>query len=75
MSKGAQLAGQALKYVLFRKGLLEVGIRPVEGGAPDAQENYVMNIRYLDDYVRLPEGWRIAKRELQVEFTEVFPIL
>jgi hypothetical protein len=25
--------------------------------------------------VRLPEGWRIAKRELQVEFTEVFPIL
>jgi hypothetical protein len=34
-----------------------------------------MNIRYLDDYVRLPEGWRISKRELQVEFTEVFPIL
>ena len=50
-------------------------VRPVEGGAPDARENYVMNIRYLDDYVRLPEGWRIAKRELQVEFTEVFPIL
>jgi hypothetical protein len=50
-------------------------VRPVEGGAPEARENYVMNIRYLDDYVRLPEGWRIAKRELQVEFTEVFPIL
>lgn len=50
-------------------------IRPVEGGAPDARENYVMNIRYLDEYVRLAEGWRIAKRELQVEFTEVFPVL
>ena len=50
-------------------------IRPVDGGAPEARENYVMNIRYLDEYVRLPEGWRISKRELQVEFTEVFPIL
>lgn len=50
-------------------------VRPVEGGAPEARENYVMNIRYLDEYVRLAEGWRIAKRELQVEFTEVFPIL
>ena len=50
-------------------------VRPVEGGAPEDRENYVMNIRYLDDYVRLPEGWKIAKRELQVEFTEVFPIL
>jgi len=50
-------------------------IRPVEGGAPDARENYVMNIRYLDAYVRLAEGWRIAKRELQVDWTEVAPIL
>lgn len=50
-------------------------IRPVEGGGPDARENYVMNIRYLDEYVRLDEGWRIATRELQVEFTEVFPVL
>jgi hypothetical protein len=50
-------------------------IRPVEGGVSEARENYVMNIRYLDEFVRLPEGWRIAKRELQVEFTEVFPIL
>ena len=50
-------------------------IRPVDGGAPEARENYVMNIRYLDEYIRLPEGWRISKRELQVEFTEVFPIL
>ncbi len=50
-------------------------IRAVEGGAPEARENYVMNIRYLDDFIRTTEGWRIAKRELQVEFTEVFPIL
>jgi hypothetical protein len=50
-------------------------IRAVEGGAPEARENYVMNIRYLDDFIRTTGGWRIAKRELQVEFTEVFPIL
>ena len=49
-------------------------IRPVEGDDVDARENYVMNIRYLDNFVRLPEGWRIAQRELQVEFTEVVPV-
>lgn len=49
-------------------------IRPVEGGADGARENYVMNIRYLDRFVRLSEGWRIAERELQVEWTEVAPI-
>ena len=49
-------------------------IRPVEGGAEGALENYVMNIRYLDRYVRLDEGWRIAERELQVEWTEVVPV-
>lgn len=53
-------------------------IRPVEGGeggGSGARENYVMNIRYVDRYVRLAEGWRIATRELQVEWTEVAPIL
>ncbi len=50
-------------------------IRPVEGGDAAARENYVMNIRYLDDFVRMEEGWRISKRELQVEFAEVVPIL
>ena len=49
-------------------------IRPVEGGDADARENYVMNIRYLDEFVRLADGWRIAQRELQVEFTEVIPV-
>ena len=50
-------------------------IRPVEGGPDGARESYVMNIRYLDRFVRLPEGWRFAERELQVEWNEVVPIL
>jgi ketosteroid isomerase-like protein len=42
-------------------------VRDVEGqGAMD----YVMAIRYLDEYSRTGEGWKIAVRELQVEFTE-----
>lgn len=45
-------------------------ISAVEGGPPGARTNHVMNIRYLDRFVRLPEGWRIAERELQVEWTE-----
>lgn len=49
-------------------------IQPVEGGPAGARENHVMNIRYLDRYVRLDEGWRIAERELQVEWTETIPI-
>ncbi len=35
-----------------------------------SRTNHVMNIRYLDQFVRLAEGWRIATRELQVEWTE-----
>jgi hypothetical protein len=50
-------------------------IRAVEGGDASARENYIMNIRYLDEFIRTSEGWRIAKRELQVEFAEVVPIL
>lgn len=34
------------------------------------RSNHVMNIRYLDRFARLAEGWRIAERELQVEWTE-----
>ena len=34
-----------------------------------------MNIRYLDRYLRLDEGWRISERELQVEWTEVVPVV
>lgn len=50
-------------------------VREVEG--PDgvaAPSDYVMHIRYLDRYVRLDEGWRIAQRHLQVEFTEDRPV-
>ncbi len=46
-------------------------IRDVEGkGAMD----YVMAIRYLDEYSRTDEGWKVAVRELQVEFTEDRPV-
>jgi ketosteroid isomerase-like protein len=46
-------------------------IRQVEGqGVMD----YVMAIRYLDQYTRSAEGWKIAVRELQVEFTEDRPV-
>jgi hypothetical protein len=50
-------------------------VRDVEG--PDgvmAAFDHVMHIRYLDRYVRLDEGWRIAQRHLQVEFTEDRPV-
>lgn len=36
--------------------------------------DYVMHIRYLDQYARTDEGWRIAVRELQLEFTEDRPV-
>ena len=46
-------------------------IRQVEG---KGLMNYVMGIRYLDEYRRTGEGWKIALRELQVEFTEDRPV-
>jgi ketosteroid isomerase-like protein len=46
-------------------------IREVEG---KGLMNYVMAIRYLDEYRRADEGWRIAVRELRVEFTEDRPV-
>jgi ketosteroid isomerase-like protein len=46
-------------------------VREVEGkGVMD----YVMAIRYLDEYRRTGEGWKIVVRELQVEFTEDRPV-
>jgi len=36
--------------------------------------DYVMAIRYLDQYRRTEVGWRLAQRELQVEFTEDRPV-
>jgi hypothetical protein len=50
-------------------------VRAVEsGGGPDGRADYVMHIRYIDEYSRLAEGWRLATRELQVEFTEDRPV-
>jgi uncharacterized protein (TIGR02246 family) len=46
-------------------------VRDVEGQGP---MDYVMAIRYLDAYRRTDEGWRIERRELQVEFTEDRPV-
>jgi ketosteroid isomerase-like protein len=46
-------------------------IREVDGKGP---MDYVMAIRYLDQYSRADEGWKIAVRELQVEFTEDRPV-
>jgi hypothetical protein len=46
-------------------------IRQVEG---QGLMDYVMAIRYLDQYARTGEGWKIAVRELQVEFTEDRPV-
>ncbi len=50
-------------------------VRDVEG--PDGvtgPSDYVMAIRYLDRFERTDEGWRIARRHLQVEFTEDRPV-
>lgn len=50
-------------------------VRDVE--RPDGSRgpsDYVMHIRYLDRYLRTDEGWRIAQRHLQLEFTEDRPV-
>lgn len=39
-------------------------------GESGEQIDHVMMIRYLDQYRREPDGWRIAVRELQVDWTE-----
>jgi hypothetical protein len=50
-------------------------IHDIEGADGDtAPHDYVMHIRYLDRFARTDEGWRIARRHLQVEFTEDRPI-
>jgi ketosteroid isomerase-like protein len=46
----------------------------VHDGEDGAKLDYVMAIRYLDQYRRTAGGWRIAVRELQVEFTEDRPV-
>ncbi len=42
-------------------------LRPVES---TIHSDRVMYITYRDDYVRTPAGWRIKRREVNVEFVE-----
>lgn len=39
-------------------------------GEPGARKDHVMMIRYQDQYIRTADGWRIAQRELHVDWTE-----
>jgi len=41
----------------------------ITGTGPEAHD-HVMTIRYEDAYVRTPSGWRIATRDLRVDWTE-----
>jgi ketosteroid isomerase-like protein len=34
----------------------------------------VWHLRYLDDYVQTPEGWRFARREVYVDLVETRPV-
>lgn len=38
--------------------------------AGEGLSDYVMFIRYQDDYARTPQGWRFVRRELAVDWTE-----
>ena len=49
-------------------------VRTIGEGAQAHLSDYVMAIRYLDVYAHSDEGWRIAQRHLQLEFTEERPV-
>jgi len=36
-------------------------------------EDLLMVIRYRDDYARTAGGWRFARREVRIQWTEVHP--
>ncbi|WP_420640115.1 nuclear transport factor 2 family protein [Candidatus Poriferisocius sp.] len=42
-----------------------------EDGSPST--DFIMFIRYQDEFVRLAEGWRFAGRELHIDWTETRP--
>ncbi len=46
-------------------------LRPIEH---TAMSDRVMYITYRDSYVRTAEGWRIARRKVEVEFIEYKPV-
>ena len=47
-----------------------LGLRLEKGGYAENQV-VTMIIRYQDDYVRTPEGWRMARRKEIIDWTEV----
>lgn len=49
-------------------------VRTIGEGVEAHPSDHLMAIRYLDQYRRTEEGWRIAQRHLQVEFTEEHPV-
>jgi hypothetical protein len=49
-------------------------VRTIGEGEAAHLSDHLMAIRYLDDFVRTEEGWRIAQRRLQLEFTEERPV-
>ena len=49
-------------------------VRSIGEGVNSHLSDYVMAIRYLDTFERTSEGWRIAQRHLQLEFTEERPV-
>jgi hypothetical protein len=49
-------------------------VRAIGEGDDAHLSDYLMAIRYLDTFERTAEGWRIAQRHLQLEFTEERPI-
>jgi SnoaL-like domain len=49
-------------------------VRTIGEGEAAHPSDHLMAIRYLDDFVRIEEGWRLAQRHLQLEFTEERPV-
>ena len=49
-------------------------VRTIGEGDDAHPSDHLMAIRYLDTYERTEQGWRIAQRHLQLEFTEERPV-
>lgn len=49
-------------------------VHTIGEGAERSRSDHMMAIRYLDTFVRTTEGWFIAQRHLQLEFTEERPV-
>jgi hypothetical protein len=49
-------------------------VRTIGEGDDAHLSDHLMGIRYLDSYERSDNGWHIAQRRLQLEFTEERPV-